>query len=147
MRLIDADALKKALNYVYYCEYIENKSKEGIASDIIEEIDNAPTVDVEKIKSELNPTVTCWYDFDRGYEKGYEKGKSENLVDHEIKFKAIRVYQDGHYKSGSSDWVKATSELDQAFEQGWHFVRASEYIPDTDKTCGYIEYILMKSVD
>ena len=45
MRLIDADALKKALNYVYYCEYIENKSKEGIASDIIEEIDNAPTVE------------------------------------------------------------------------------------------------------
>ena len=44
MRLIDADALKKTLNFVYSCAYIESKSKEGIASDIIDEIDNAPTV-------------------------------------------------------------------------------------------------------
>ena len=46
MRLIDADALKKALNFVYNCDYIGSKSKEGIASDIIDAIDNAPTVEV-----------------------------------------------------------------------------------------------------
>ena len=44
MRLGDLDALKKSLNFVYDCSYIESKSKEGIASDIIDEIDNAPTV-------------------------------------------------------------------------------------------------------
>ena len=44
MRLIDADELKKSLNFVYDCAYIGSKSKEGIASDIIDEIDNAPTV-------------------------------------------------------------------------------------------------------
>lgn len=46
MRLIDADELEKKLQYVYSCDYIDSKSKEGIASDIIDEIDNAPTVDV-----------------------------------------------------------------------------------------------------
>ena len=45
MRLIDADALKKELNFVYSCAYIESKSKEGIASDIIDIINNALTVD------------------------------------------------------------------------------------------------------
>lgn len=44
MRLIDANALKEALNFVYDCAYIDSKSKEGIVSDIIAEIDNAPTV-------------------------------------------------------------------------------------------------------
>lgn len=44
---------------------------------ILDIIDHTPTVDVEKIKSDLNPTVTCWHDFDRGYEKGYEKAKKE----------------------------------------------------------------------
>lgn len=45
MRLIDANALKKSLNYIYDCAYIDSKSKEGIASDIIATIDNAPTVE------------------------------------------------------------------------------------------------------
>lgn len=45
MRLIDADTLKKKLQYVYSCDYIDSKSKEGIVSDIIDEIDNAPTVE------------------------------------------------------------------------------------------------------
>lgn len=45
MRLIDADVLKKKLQYVYSCDYIDSKSKEGIVSDIIDEIDNAPTVE------------------------------------------------------------------------------------------------------
>ena len=43
--LISREALKKALNYIYDCAYIASKSKEGIASDIIAEIDNAPTVE------------------------------------------------------------------------------------------------------
>lgn len=44
--LINRDALKRALNYIYDCAYIDSKSKEGIASDIIAEIDNAPAVDI-----------------------------------------------------------------------------------------------------
>lgn len=47
--LISREALKKSLNFVYDCSYIESKSKEGIASDIIEEIDNAPTVETPTI--------------------------------------------------------------------------------------------------
>lgn len=43
--LINRDALKKALNFVYNCAYIDSRSKEGIASDIIAEIDNAPAVE------------------------------------------------------------------------------------------------------
>lgn len=42
--LISRETLKKALNYTYDCAYIDSKSKEGIVSDIIETIDNAPTV-------------------------------------------------------------------------------------------------------
>lgn len=42
---ISREALKKALNFVYNCDYIGSTSKEGIASDIIEYIDNAPTVE------------------------------------------------------------------------------------------------------
>ena len=37
--------LKKRLNYVYSCDYIGSKSKEGIVSDIIDEIDNAMEAD------------------------------------------------------------------------------------------------------
>lgn len=49
MRLIDADELKKSLNFIYDCAYIESRSKEGVASDIIDAIDNAPTVEeIEK---------------------------------------------------------------------------------------------------
>ena len=47
VRLIDANALKEALNFIYDCAYIDSKSKEGIASDIIDEIDNAPTINEE----------------------------------------------------------------------------------------------------
>ena len=43
--LISREALKKSLNYIYDCAYIDSKSKEGIASDIIATIDNAPTVE------------------------------------------------------------------------------------------------------
>ena len=44
--LINRDALKRALNYIYDCAYIDSKSKEGIVSDIIAEIDKAPAVDI-----------------------------------------------------------------------------------------------------
>lgn len=52
MRLIDADDLKKKLQYVYSCDYIDSTSKEGIASDIIDEIDNATTVIIDWEKSD-----------------------------------------------------------------------------------------------
>lgn len=57
-RLIDADNLKKKLQYVYSCDYIDSKSKEGIASDIIDEIDNAPTVKVPE--NEVNCVLTMF---------------------------------------------------------------------------------------
>jgi len=69
--LISRSALKKSLNFVYDCDYIGSKSKEGIASDIIEHIDNAPTVEpfepdyvgAERLKARQ-----------RGYEEGYHYG-------------------------------------------------------------------------
>lgn len=72
MRTIDADELKKALNYVYSCEYIESKSKEGIVSDIIEEIDNAPTV-----KFSLMPADESK---EEAYMRGYKKGKIAGIL-------------------------------------------------------------------
>ncbi|MBP3265564.1 MAG: hypothetical protein J6L84_01315 [Clostridiales bacterium] len=39
--------------------------------------------DADEDKSETNPTITCWYDFDRGYEKGYEKGVRDTKKDYE----------------------------------------------------------------
>lgn len=42
--LISRATLKEKLQYVYSCEYIGSKSKEGIVSDIIDEIDKTPTV-------------------------------------------------------------------------------------------------------
>lgn len=43
--LISREALKRALNFVYNCAYIDSRSKEGIASDIIVEIDKAQAVE------------------------------------------------------------------------------------------------------
>lgn len=57
MRLIDADKLKKSLNYIYDCAYIESRSKEGIASDIIDKIDQAPTV-VNEMNNDMLPVGT-----------------------------------------------------------------------------------------
>ena len=88
MRLIDADTLsafvgdlrstlhKEQSTFKAMTE-IEFNTRDYMLLNFQYTIDNAPTVDVEQIKSELNPTVTCWYDFDRGYEKGYEKAKKE----------------------------------------------------------------------
>ena len=68
MRLIDADALKEALNFVYNCAYIDSKSKEGIVSDIIDKIDNAPTVetDIEVVAQDA-------------YKQGYTDGWKERF--------------------------------------------------------------------
>lgn len=62
--IISREALKEALNYVYYCPYIESKSKEGIVSDIINTIDNAPTVEINTNAIEY-----------KAYCKGLEDGK------------------------------------------------------------------------
>lgn len=43
--LISREDLKRKLQYVYSCDYIASMSKEGIVSDIIDNIDNAPTVE------------------------------------------------------------------------------------------------------
>jgi len=57
-RLIDADALKMKLQYVYSCDYIGSKSKEGIVSDIIDAIDNAPTIEPKKDEIRWTDKVT-----------------------------------------------------------------------------------------
>ena len=56
--------------------------------------------------------------------------------DREIKFKAVRARR----QNGISD-------LNEAFEQGWQFVRASEFVPEYSNRQGYIEYILFKEFD
>ena len=82
MRLIDADALKEALNYIYDCAYIDSKSKEGIASDIIAIIDNAPTVEIP-----CNQII---------WEQGYECGMNERPQGEWIKwnFKTFGAFGD-----------------------------------------------------
>ena len=56
-------------------------------------------------------------------------------------YKVVRTYDDGKTKDRL---------LQDAFDSGYEFVRASEYIPETthDETrrYGYIEYILKKEV-
>lgn len=42
--LISRSELKKSLNHMYDCAYIDSRSKEGIVSDVIDKIDNATTV-------------------------------------------------------------------------------------------------------
>ena len=59
--LISRSELKKSLNFVYDCDYIGSTSKEGIASDIIETIDNAPTVDFEKLGESLRCQIRAEY--------------------------------------------------------------------------------------
>ena len=57
-------------------------------------------------------------------------------------YKVIRTYDDGKTPE---------RELQEAFNNGYEFVRASEYIPeayhdDGTRRYGYIEYILVKNV-
>ena len=55
-------------------------------------------------------------------------------------YKVIRTYDDGKTPE---------RELQEAFDNGYEFVRASEYIPearhDGIRRYGYIEYILVKN--
>lgn len=57
-------------------------------------------------------------------------------------YKVVRTYDDG---TGNID------KLQSAFDVGYEFVRASEYIPEAfhngTRRYGYIEYILKKEVD
>ena len=71
--LISREALKEALNYMYDCAYIDRKSKEGIVSDVIDEIDNAPTV-----KGYENVIVGGMNNpYNAGYMDGYRAGLEE----------------------------------------------------------------------
>ncbi len=58
-----------------------------------------------------------------------------------LKFKVVRTYDSG--KDNKTD-------LQQAFDDGWQFVRASEFVPENKhdgiRRFGYIEYILCKEV-
>lgn len=60
------------------------------------------------------------------------------------KYKVVRTYDDSR---NDSEMAKLTS----AFDAGYEFVRASEYIPEAihngNRRYGYIEYILKKEVE
>lgn len=63
----------------------------------------------------------------------------ETPVSTRKKYCVVRSY-------GSGSYGKAT-ELEEAFKNGWQFVRASEYTPNNGGRVGYIEYILEKEVE
>jgi len=56
-------------------------------------------------------------------------------------YKVVRSYGEGGVK---------TMELQEAFDSGYEFLRASEYVPPTihgsTLRYGYIEYILVKEI-
>lgn len=57
------------------------------------------------------------------------------------KYEVVRTYDDG----------KCEANLQSAFDIGYEFVRASEYVPEAThngtRRYGYIEYILRKEVE
>lgn len=59
-------------------------------------------------------------------------------------YKVVRTYDDGKHDS-------EMSTLTSAFDDGYEFVRASEYVPEVThngrRRYGYIEYILRKEVE
>ena len=63
-----------------------------------------------------------------------------NIFSLKKKYKVVRTYDGGTYEE----------ELKKAFEDGYEFVRASEFIPSETRSgvirYGYIEYILVKEV-
>ena len=63
----------------------------------------------------------------------------ETPVSTRKKYCVVRSYGSGSYAK--------SKELVEAFNNGWQFVRASEYAPDRGDKVGYIEYILEKEVD
>ena len=58
------------------------------------------------------------------------------------KYKVVRTYDDGN---------AGTEKLQSAFDIGYEFVRASEYVTEAThngkRRFGYIEYILRKEVE
>ena len=60
------------------------------------------------------------------------------------KYKVVRTYDDSKIDS-------EMSTLTSAFDDGYEFVRASEYVPEAThngrRRYGYIEYILRKEVE
>ncbi len=64
-----------------------------------------------------------------------------NIFSLKKKYKVVRTYDEGKTR---------TAELEDAFKDGYEFVRASEFIPsetrDGVRRFGYIEYILVKEV-
>lgn len=69
------------------------------------------------------------------------KSQIEQLTEtkKEVRYKVVRSY------SPSEPFSRL--ELNIAFNDGWEFVRASEYIPKKGRKGGYIEYILRKEVE
>lgn len=63
----------------------------------------------------------------------------ETPVSTRKKYCVVRSY-------GSASYGKAI-ELEEAFKDGWQFVRASDYTPDYEDKSGYIEYILVREVE
>jgi hypothetical protein len=55
------------------------------------------------------------------------------------KYKVVRSY--------GPNSVGRCKDLEKAFEDGYEFVRASEYIGGNYDKAGYIEYILKKEVE
>lgn len=55
------------------------------------------------------------------------------------KYKVVRSY--------GPDSMGQTRELQSAFDIGYEFVRASEYVEGLHGKAGYIEYILKKEVE
>lgn len=60
------------------------------------------------------------------------------------KYKVVRTYDDSRTDSEMDNLTKA-------FDDGYEFVRASEYVPEAShngrRRYGYIEYILRKEVE
>lgn len=54
-------------------------------------------------------------------------------------FKAVRSY--------GPDNSTGNRLLNEEFDEGWQFVRASEYVLPEASKAGYIEYILCKEVE
>ena len=55
------------------------------------------------------------------------------------KYKVVRSY--------GPDSMGKTNELQSAFDIGYEFVRASEYVEGVNGKSGYIEYILKREVE
>lgn len=69
------------------------------------------------------------------------KSQIEELTEtkKEVRYKGVRSF--------SPREPFSRLELNIAFNDGWEFVRASEYIPKKGRKGGYIEYILRKEVE